>query len=243
VKEGIASFALAMDINEDPLEKAKNNGLAYHISDSLDTRLSNGLEKLKPGEVDCVIIAGMGGKLIETILEASKNKLGTYKRLILSPHKDIESVRMKIAELKMSIIEESMLYEDNHYYNFIVVNPQSIESITEGLKVKGSKTEMDCLKDRLSNQVLGNTKKEKNNVIEKELLEFYEEKELLDKICNKYGKILLMNKDQCLRNQLNDVIPKLEILQQQLEVKKISKRVIELGEEIEIGKKVLTWLS
>lgn len=204
IKEGIASYALAMDINRDPLEKAKNNAIAYKVSDGFDTRLSNGIKELKNFEVDCVIIAGMGGKLIENILTNDADKLKSYKRLILSPHKDIMSVRKKLKDLNIPIVNETMLYEEGHYYNFIIAEPGGLES--------------DSLK-------------------------FDEDNDLLQLITNKYGKILIMNKNQVLSRQISEWLPKQEVLLNDLKAKNVSSRVKELSEEIRIGKKVLSWLT
>jgi len=205
IKEKIASYALAMDINKDPLRKAKNNAIAYKISDSFETRLSNGLVELKPGEVDCVIIAGMGGKLIESILQNDAKKLGTYKRLVLSPHKDVMAVREKLNELNIPIVNETMCFEEGHYYNFIIAEPSALD--------------------------------------QGESLKFNEEKELLQLISNKYGRILIMTKNQLLRQQLSELIPKQEVLCKELKTKKVVSRVLELEEEIQLGKKVLMWLT
>lgn len=57
------------------MDKAKNNIRAYHQEDIVEARLSNGLMTLDEGEVDCIIIAGMGGRLIDQILRESKEKI------------------------------------------------------------------------------------------------------------------------------------------------------------------------
>ncbi len=111
---------IAMDINFGPLDKAKNNIRAYHQEDIVEVRLSNGLMTLDEGEVDCIIIAGMGGRLIDQILRESKEKLMTYKRWIISPHKDIDIVRKTLLELGIAIIDEDMMYEDGHYYTVLI---------------------------------------------------------------------------------------------------------------------------
>lgn len=119
-KKKISPKVIAMDVNKEPLQKAQENALQYHQSDKITTRLSNGLDALEPGEVDCVIIAGMGGKLIESILLNNKEKIPTYKKWILSPHKDLESVRGTLEQLNLEITHEDMILEEGHYYTVIV---------------------------------------------------------------------------------------------------------------------------
>lgn len=205
IKKHIASYALAMDINKDPLAKAKSNALAYKVDDKFDTRLSNGLDKLEASEVDCVIIAGMGGKLIENILQADAHKLNTYKRLILSPHKDLMAVREKLNEMSIPIVNEDMLYEEGHYYNFIIAEPGGVEPTNS--------------------------------------LRFDEDEENMQFIYNKYGKMLIIHKNQVLKQELEELIPKQEALYEELKIKNITVRMKELDKEIQLGKKVLMWLT
>ena len=53
--------AIAMDINKGPLQRAKDNIVLYHMEEYIETRLSDGVEALLEGEVDTILIAGMGG--------------------------------------------------------------------------------------------------------------------------------------------------------------------------------------
>lgn len=119
-KKKISPKVIAMDVNKEPLQKAQENADQYHQSDKISTRLSNGLEALEPGEVDCIIIAGMGGKLIESILMNDRDKIPTYKKWIFSPHKDLESVRATLEQLNLEITHEDMILEEGHYYTVIV---------------------------------------------------------------------------------------------------------------------------
>ena len=118
-EKNISPKVIAMDINFGPLEKAKNNILAHHQEDKVEVRLSNGLMTLDEGEVDCVVISGMGGRLIDQILRESTEKLKSYKRWIISPHKDVDIVRKTLLELGINIIDEDMVYEDGHYYTLM----------------------------------------------------------------------------------------------------------------------------
>lgn len=111
--------AYAIDVNKGPLKKAKSNIKAYGVEDKVLTILSDGLKQFDK-EVDTIIIAGMGGMLMSKILEDSKNKLENVNKLILSPHLDDESVRIKVHQLNYKIINEELLFEDGKYYPIII---------------------------------------------------------------------------------------------------------------------------
>ena len=64
VTHGIAKECIAMDVRSGPLSGAKDNIDEYGLSDSIRTRLSDGVKELKQGEADALVIAGMGGNLM-----------------------------------------------------------------------------------------------------------------------------------------------------------------------------------
>ena len=59
--------AIAMDVRKGPLSRAEEHIAQYGLLDYIETRLSDGLEALKSGEGDTLVIAGMGGPLMERI--------------------------------------------------------------------------------------------------------------------------------------------------------------------------------
>ena len=61
IEEGAASWVIAMDVRKGPLERAREHVALYGMENQIETRLSDGLTKLQPGEAETVIIAGMGG--------------------------------------------------------------------------------------------------------------------------------------------------------------------------------------
>ena len=60
--------AIAMDVNEGPLLRAKEHIQEWGLEEYIETRLSDGVKALQPGEVQSIVIAGMGGRLILKIL-------------------------------------------------------------------------------------------------------------------------------------------------------------------------------
>ena len=69
VKNGKCPSALAMDVNEGPILRAKEHVISYGLEDKIQTRLSNGVKALSVGEAECVVVAGMGGALMIRIME------------------------------------------------------------------------------------------------------------------------------------------------------------------------------
>ena len=120
VKSGAYKKALAMDVRTGPLERAVKNIREAGLADHIETRLSDGFEKLKPGEAEASVITGMGGELIESILNAYPDAVKKLDKLILSPQSEAERVRRTIRELGFVITDEDALYDDGKYYEIIV---------------------------------------------------------------------------------------------------------------------------
>ena len=119
VDRGIAPQVIAMDVNAGPLARAKENVRKFGMEEKISLRLSDGLAKLLPGEADTVLIAGMGGPLMERILTACPDTLATVKELVLQPQSEIGEFRRFVQSVGFRITEEDMLVEDGKYYTIL----------------------------------------------------------------------------------------------------------------------------
>lgn len=119
VKSGIAQKVYAMDIKRGPLERAREHIAKEGLQNQIETRLSNGLEKLEKGEAQTIVIAGMGGELMVKILDNGKEVLEEVKTLVLSPHSEIEIVRRYLIENGYEIVREEMLLDAGKYYTIM----------------------------------------------------------------------------------------------------------------------------
>lgn len=108
--------AIAMDVNEEPLLRAKEHIREWGLDAYIETRLSDGVKALEPGEVQSVVIAGMGGPLMEKIIREGKAVFDKAEELILQPQSEIEEFRRFLAEEGFSIVAEDMVEEDGKYY-------------------------------------------------------------------------------------------------------------------------------
>lgn len=112
----ISPRIIAMDVNEGPLAKARKNIAEYGVEDVIETRLSDGLKELKQGEADTIVIAGMGGILINSILKAGEKVARSAGELILSPHKDVHLVRRFLADNGYKIDDEIIVKDMGKFY-------------------------------------------------------------------------------------------------------------------------------
>ena len=120
LENGKCDFAIACDINKGPLKSAYDNIALHNLSDKIETRLSNGLEKLEPNEADTIVIAGMGGFLIRDILVAGADKIADAT-LILQPMVAVSELREFLCDNGYNIYGEKLAREGNKFYNILCV--------------------------------------------------------------------------------------------------------------------------
>ncbi|WP_208585931.1 tRNA (adenine(22)-N(1))-methyltransferase [Gracilibacillus suaedae] len=120
--------AIAGEVNQGPFERAKQTVGEYGLADRIEVRKGNGLDVIKEKEVNQITIAGMGGKLIRTILEEGKAKLSGVSRLILQPNIDAQIVRKWLIDHHYQIVAEEIISEDGYIYEIIVSDYQNTPS-------------------------------------------------------------------------------------------------------------------
>lgn len=110
---------IAMDVREGPLSIAKKNIEEYGMSDRIVCRLSDGLEKLEPGEADTLLVAGMGGMLIRRILTENPRVMERIHTVILQPQSDLYEVRKCIYRIGFYIDCEAFCVDGGKDYTAI----------------------------------------------------------------------------------------------------------------------------
>lgn len=125
-KEGTAPFCIASDVRMGPAEAARKNVSLYEAEKGVSVRLGSGLETIRPGETDCILIAGMGGKTIVSILSGQPVTASCAKELVLGPQSEIPEVRRYLCERDFSIRDEKLILEDGKFYPLIRAVPQSV---------------------------------------------------------------------------------------------------------------------
>lgn len=154
---GKAQRAVAADISKKCLEKAMALAESYGVE--IDFAVSDGLQNL-PYITDSIIIAGMGGREIVSILKNSPNgnalDLTSHNKkpvtFILMPHQDSWILRNFLAENRVKIKKDTVVKDGEKYYDLIVAsaseNKEKIFTETEIFTGKNSPVSR-YYKDRL----------------------------------------------------------------------------------------------
>ena len=124
-REGRIRRAIAMDLREGPLARAQAHIHEAGLDGQIETRLSDGLAALAPGEADSAVITGMGGILISRILRQSPLVVQSLQELVLGPQSDAGLVRRTLEEMRFAIERETALTEDGKTYVLIRAVPDA----------------------------------------------------------------------------------------------------------------------
>lgn len=122
VERGQIETAIAGEVVEGPYQSAVKNVEAHGLKEKIQVRLANGLAAFEEeDQVSVITIAGMGGRLIATILEEGLEKLSNIQRLILQPNNREDDLRIWLQDNDFQIVAESILEEAGKFYEILVV--------------------------------------------------------------------------------------------------------------------------
>ena len=121
---GTDHAVIASDIKTGPIKRAESTVKKYDMSDFISLRQGAGLETITPGNnVDTIVIAGMGGLVISSILENSPEILNQAKKIILQPMTMVPELRDYLYKGDFKNIKEYLAVEENKIYNIISAEP------------------------------------------------------------------------------------------------------------------------
>jgi len=122
--------AIAADLREGPLNRAKQTAAEYGLGDKITFRLCNGLAGIQKEEVDAVAIAGMGGETIADILSAALWVREQNIPLILQPMSSMTDLRIWLESSGFAILEERLAREGDTLYVILSVRAGEMDKLT-----------------------------------------------------------------------------------------------------------------
>lgn len=119
IQEHIAQEAIAGEVRKGPLQQSVSTITELGMNGKVSVRLGDGLDVIRPGEANCIVIAGMGGELIAEILERGQSKLDERTTLVLQPNIREPLVRDWLNTHGWQIVNETVAEEQPHFYEVI----------------------------------------------------------------------------------------------------------------------------
>ncbi len=110
--------SIACDLNEEPLSKCIQNAKEYGFEKKIEARLFDGLKGLKEHEAETIIIAGLGGILMEKILSECEYIVGGTKQFLLQPQSDEKLVRKYLVGHYFDVSEKYVKDKGKFYVIF-----------------------------------------------------------------------------------------------------------------------------
>ena len=126
--QGRISRAIAADLREGPLNRARETARQYQVEDKVSFRLCDGLSLVDREEVDVISIAGMGGETIAAILQAAP--WAREKLLLLQPMTSFPDLRLWLQQHAYAIQREQIVREGERLYTVWAVTAGAMEPLT-----------------------------------------------------------------------------------------------------------------
>ena len=132
LQTGAARHVIACDLRKDPLENARRNAKLFGVDGKMELRLSDGLEKILPDEVDTVVMAGMGGDLIQKILSQCPWRRREGLQFILQPQSAGNVLRRWLCEDGFEIQREEPVQDGHFLYTVMDIRQGEPAPLTPG---------------------------------------------------------------------------------------------------------------
>ena len=118
---GRVTRGIGIDVVEGPLRQAQQTLAAAGVG-GVELRRGDGLRPLRAGEVDAVVLAGMGGAKMVRLLEGSRGLVPTLARLVLQPNTDWARVRRWVMD-RGELLDERMVEDRGKFYVVLAIRP------------------------------------------------------------------------------------------------------------------------
>ena len=113
-ENGVCGSIIASDIRPGPLKTAMRNAALAGLGEAIEFRLCAGLETYVPDEADTIVIAGMGGETIMSVLSAAP--WAREKTLILQPQTKQPRLRVWLNENGYAVADAALVYDTGRIY-------------------------------------------------------------------------------------------------------------------------------
>lgn len=159
LESGKIERAFCCDINEGPLNTAKENAIEAGVAEKIEFVLTDGATALDGLGVTDYAICGMGGELIADIIERAPDTKRQGVRLILQPMTRVAHLRSYLARRGYRIILDSYSREGDRCYVCLLCEYDGVErTITaaeaefgaENIEIVNKSAQISYLEDKIA---------------------------------------------------------------------------------------------
>ena len=122
IQNGFSNTVVASDLRQSPLDKAIQAAEELNISDRINFLLTDGLQGIEKYDIDTIVIAGMGGETITSILDTDYWCCAPGYNLILQPMTQTHILRFWLTNNEFKITQELLVKDEDKIYNIMMVN-------------------------------------------------------------------------------------------------------------------------
>ena len=168
----VSPRVIMADISKGSLNKAKENCERMFPNEKFDLRLGDGLEVLDKGEVDTVVMAGIGGLLAIEIMDWDISKTLSFKKLIIQPRSNLGSLLRYLYERSFEVEKLILTPENKRICEVLVVRvPDKYSSIKDSSGINDEEFDFPDLLIENANsftlEYLENAKQTESNILNK----------------------------------------------------------------------------
>ena len=124
LSSGKSPSAILTDISGGSLGKARINCNELLMSNNYSLREGDGLEVLEPGEVDAVVMAGIGGLLTIEIIDWDLEKSRSFRKMILQPRNNSGALRKYLFNHGFYVKDYAIVPEGERFSEILLVLPE-----------------------------------------------------------------------------------------------------------------------
>lgn len=158
VQGGQIPSAVAADLRQGPLSRAKETVRECGLTDRIGFRLCDGLTGIRPEEAGSVVVAGMGGETIAHILSAAPWVRERAVPLVLQPMSSLGDLRLWLMENGYAIRREELAREGDAIYTVMLAGAGEMPPMTPA-ELEAGRLDRDPLRGELLDRLMEKTRR------------------------------------------------------------------------------------
>lgn len=123
IESGLSPCVIATEWGDCPYRRARNKIEHSPYADRIEVRQGYGLEALEPGEVQTVVLMGMGGDLLAEIISRDWRLTASFARLVLQPMTRPIVLRRLMANKGWPLVEERVVRVRGRFFVLMSYGP------------------------------------------------------------------------------------------------------------------------